>query len=158
MLEQAVQIYQADDNNVNRRLWAQLLTEQAQAYGALGQHQRAVQMAQSALQLARQIQDQVTVSATLWVLGNANWALGNYESAIASHQASLKIAETLQKPRYVVIALGNLGNVLTSRLKRYQYQVNVAHLEGDEQEETRLIQWLTLGIASIVGSGRQGDC
>lgn len=146
--EQAVDIYQADDNKANRQLRAQLLTEQAQAYSTLGQHRRAVQLAQSAMELARRVQDQTTVAAALGVLGNANWALGNYDSAIASHQASLKIAETLQSPRYIATAWGNLGNVLTSRLKRYQYQANVARLEGDEQQEERLTKLVTQDLVA----------
>ncbi len=150
--EQAIQIYQADDNKAQRRLLSQLLTEQAQAYSTQGQHQRAVQLAQSAIELARQIQDQATVAAALGVSGNANWALGNYDPAIASHQASLKIAETLKSPRYITTALGNLGNVLTSRLKRYQYQANVAELDGDEQEEARLTKLVTQDRVAAQGA------
>jgi tetratricopeptide (TPR) repeat protein len=149
--EQAIQIYRADDNKAQRRL-SQLLTEQAQAYSTQGQHQRAVQLAQSAIELARQIQDQATVAAALGVLGNANWALGNYDPAIASHQASLKIAETLKTHRYIITALGNLGNVLTSRLKRYQYQANVAELDGDEQEEARLTKLVTQDRVAAQGA------
>lgn len=141
--EQAVKIYQAHDNQANRRRRAQLLTEQAQAYSTKGQHQRAVKLVQSAIELARQIQDRATVAAALGVLGNANAALGNYDSAITSHQASLKLAESLQNPIYITTAWGNLCNVLTSRSKRYQYQANVARLEGDEREEARLTKLAT---------------
>lgn len=138
--QQAVQIYRAEDNDANRRLQAQLLIEQAQDYSTLGQHKRAIKLVESAIELARQIQDRFTEAAALGVLGNANWALGNYNSAIASHQASLKIASTLKSHRYITTALGNLGNVLTSRTKLYQYQANVARLEGDEREKARLTQ------------------
>lgn len=146
--QQAVEIYQADDNDANRSLLAQLLTEQAQAYSTQGQHRRAVELAQSAQDLARKIQARATEAAALGVLGNANWALGNYDPAIASHQASLKIAETLKNPGYITTALGNLGNVLTSRMKRYQYQANVARLDGDQQEQARLTKLATQDLVA----------
>lgn len=146
--DQAVQIYRADDNDTNRRLEAQLLTEQAQDYSTLGQHRRAIELAQSAIELAQKIHDRTTEAAALGVLGNANWGLGYYDPAIASHKASLKMAESLGIRGYIITALSNLGNVLASRTKRYQYQANVAQLDGDEQQEARLKKLATQDLVA----------
>jgi len=137
--EQAIQIYRSQEDD-SSHLLPPLLVEQAQAYSDLGQHQRAIELAQSAIELASKNQNQLVVAAAQGGLGNAYWALGNYEQALAAHRASLKIARELKNPGYITTALNNLGNVFTSQAERYRYQANAARLEGNGQEETKLTQ------------------
>lgn len=137
--EQAIQIYQRQDDEVRHRQLPKLLTEQAQAYNDLGQHRRAITLVQSALELARQTPDLRAQAAALGTLGNAYWALGNYEQALETHQASLQIARQLN-PDYIATSLNNLGNVYISRSQRYLYQANTARVEGDNKQNARLTQ------------------
>ena len=138
--EQAIQIYQHQDDQAARRQLPQLLTEQAQVYNELGQNRRAIKILQSAVELAKQIPDSRTQAATLGALGNAYWAVGNYEQALLSHQASLKIARQLNTPDYIASSLNNLGNLYISRSQRYRYQATIAGIEEDDKEKARLIQ------------------
>ncbi len=137
--EQAIQIYQRQDDEAARSQLPKLLTEQAQTYNELGQNRRAIKILQSAVELTKQNPDSRTQAATLGALGNAYWAVGNYEQALLSHQASLKIARQLN-PDYLATSLNNLGNLYISRSERYRYQANIARVEGDDTENTRLIQ------------------
>ncbi|HEY9638327.1 MAG TPA: CHAT domain-containing protein [Coleofasciculaceae cyanobacterium] len=140
--EQAIQIYRSQGDQATYQPLAKLLVEQAQAYSDLGQQRRAIPLLQSAIEITRQSQEQLTQSAAQGALGNAHWALGNYDQALAAHQESLKIARELNNASYIATALNNLGNVYVSRATRYAYQANLAGLEGDQTEEARLNQVL----------------
>ncbi len=138
--EQAIQIYRSQDDQATRQPLAGLLTEQAQAYSDLGQQRRAITLLESAIEIANKNQDLLTEAAAHGALGNAHWALGDYEQALAAHQATLKIAGELNNASYMATALNNLGNVYVSRAERYDYQAQLADLEGDDKEVARLTQ------------------
>src|SRR6476646_9869488 len=74
--EQAIQSYQSVGDATSHRQIASLLTEQAQAYSDLGQHQRAITLLQSATEINQKDPDTLTFAAIQGVLGNAYWALG----------------------------------------------------------------------------------
>jgi CHAT domain-containing protein/tetratricopeptide (TPR) repeat protein len=154
--QQAIDLYQRIDKSpAGKKLQAQLLTEQAQGYSTLGQHRRAVDLAATALKLVEPNQDVATTAAIQGVLGNAQWALGNYDQAIAANQVALKLAQTLDNPAYVGTAWGNLGNVFSSRARRYQYQAYVAQLESDDREQNRLTQLATQDLAAAQSAYEQ---
>ncbi|HEY9613888.1 tetratricopeptide repeat protein [Allocoleopsis sp.] len=138
--EQAIQIYQHQDDEGARIQLPKLLTEQAQAYKELGQNLRAIKISQEAVKLAKQNSDLQTQVATLGALGNAYWAVGDYEQSLLAHQESLTIARQLKAPDYIAASLTNLGNLYLSRAQRYRYQVNTARVEDDRQEIARLTQ------------------
>lgn len=138
--EKAIQIYQASPDAEHQKRIAGLLTEQAQAYNDLGQHPRAITILESAIELASEYQDPLTEAAAQGALGNAHWSLGNYDQAISAHKRSLKIARALNNNSFIATALNNVGNVYVSRASRSSYQAEVAELEGDIQEATRLTQ------------------
>ncbi len=145
--EQAIQIYQRQDDEVARSQLPKVLTEQGQAYNDLGQNRRAIKILQSAVELAKHNPDSRTQAATLGALGNAYWSVGNYEQALDAHQASLKIARQLNSD-YIASSLNNLGNLYISRSERYRYQANIARVEGDDREKARLIQWAEQEMAA----------
>jgi CHAT domain-containing protein len=136
--EQAIQFYRSQKEDDTSHLIAPLLVEQAQAYSDLGQHRRAIPLAQTAKEIAERNRARLVVAAAQGALGSAYYALGDYERALAAHQASLKIAQELKNPRYITTALNNLGNVFNSQADRYRYQLTGAQLEGDTQAEAKL--------------------
>ncbi|GET36624.1 tetratricopeptide repeat protein [Microseira wollei] len=98
----------------------------------------------------------MTEVVALGGLGNAYWATGNYEQALASVAASLKIARELSGGEALIVtALNNLGNVYGSRADRYRYQANVATIEGDEKEASRLNDLAQKDIATAIASFEQ---
>ena len=139
-LDTAIQIYESNGSDANRRLTAKLLAEQAQAYSDLGQHQQAITLLEKAQKIANLSQDPLTEAAASGALGNAYWALGDYQQAITAHQASLKIAREQKNTPYITSALNNLGNVYVARAERYLTQANAANLEGDDPESSALRQ------------------
>ncbi len=133
--EKAIQIYRVQKDEATQERLAQLLVEQGQTYSDLGQQQRAIQLLQSALEIAKKNNLQLTEAAALGALGNAYWAAGNYEEAISSCEASLRIARELNDKGkgYIITALNNLGNAYASRGERYRTSASVATIEGDDQ-------------------------
>ncbi len=136
--EQGAKIYQSMAGEEPRRLQAQVLTEESQAYSALGQFRVAVPPLQKAVELARSDQDQSTEAAVQGALGNAYAASGDLEQAIAAYETSLKLSASLKEPSLTATSSNNLGNVLNHRYKRYSSQANSARAEGDDREEDRL--------------------
>ena len=141
--EQAIQIYRSQQDNAARSAQARLLTEQGQAYSDLGQHKRAISLLQSAVKITQNTPNRLTEAAAQGALGSAYWALGDYKEALAAHQTSLKIARELNYQPYITTALNNLGNVYASRGDRYTYQAQLAKLEGNNREFSRLSQAAT---------------
>lgn len=120
---------------------ASVLTEQAQAYDAMGQHSRAVRLLENAiaqLSPAGGEPSRTILAAAYGALGNAYWALGRYEKAIDVHQISLDLAQKLNRRETVLTALTNLGNTYSSRARRYRYQAEVAADEGELDDARRL--------------------
>lgn len=135
---EAAKIYRSQNDKESNRLLAQILTEQRQAYNALGQSRIALPILKTAIELTQKNQDASTEAAR-GALGNAYLALGDFEEAIASQKASLELATKLNNPKLITIAANNLGNIFKSRYQRYMKQSNSAKKEGDEKEETRLL-------------------
>ncbi|MDX2232672.1 MAG: CHAT domain-containing protein [Leptolyngbyaceae cyanobacterium bins.349] len=136
--EAAIRFYQGDRTPAHEQTIAQLLTEQAQAYSDLGQHQVAVERSQTAMQLATKVNDAATQAAAQGAMGNAYWALGEFDQALVAHQQSLAIACALNNGNFTARALNNLGNVFVSQAERLRYQATSAQQEGETVDATNL--------------------
>ncbi len=136
--QQAIELYRSQVEEQKEQVIAELLLNQAQAYSDLGQHNRAIKLLQPTAELEFPQQEQLTKAAVKGALGNAYRALGDYEQALAAHEESLDIARELNNPRYISMALNDLGNTYVSRANRYQEQANSALLEGERREYNRL--------------------
>nr|WP_275994262.1 CHAT domain-containing protein [Argonema antarcticum] len=146
--EKAAKIYQSFSDSESRRFLAQVLTEQAQAYNALGQFRQAMPILQSAVDLARKNQDRTTEVAAQGALGNAYSAAGELDKAIAAYQASLNLATTLKNSSLIGANLNNLGSVFNRRYQRYLLQANAAEREGDDKEKNHLMDLAQQDAAS----------
>ncbi|MDY6781302.1 MAG: CHAT domain-containing protein [Cyanobacteriota bacterium] len=127
--EAALEIYRDRDEQGEI---AKLLTEQAQAYSDLGQHQRALTLLNSN-ELAQSQPDTATQAAIQGIIGNAYSALGRYEKAIAAHQQSRQLATEANHTPYRATALNNLANAYWKQAERLHYQGELADAEGDPQ-------------------------
>ncbi|MEB3827835.1 CHAT domain-containing protein [Phormidium sp. CCY1219] len=134
---------------------ARLLSDRAQAYNELGQHQQAIELLAKAQDYVKNTPDSLTEAAIQGALGNAYWGAGQYKAAIAALTESLEISRNLQHSAYVATALNHLGNVYLSRSKRFQYQANVANLEGDVSERERLLDLAATNLQSAKTSFEQ---
>ncbi|BAZ16875.1 TPR repeat-containing protein [Calothrix sp. NIES-4071] len=136
--EEAIKIYKSSQDKETTRLLAQVLTEQAQAYNALGQSRTAVPILESAIEKATKHKDSNTLAAAYGALGNAHLALGEFDAAIASNKKSLEFSRSLKNSAFIATALNNLGNVYSNRYQRYSLQANSVQQEGDDKEVARL--------------------
>ena len=104
--------------------------EQQQTYGAvcgnlgnsyqsLGQYQRAINLHQQSLEIAREISNRRGEANSLGNLGNSYQFLGQYQQAINFHQQSLELAREISDQRGEANSLGNLGNAYDA-LGQYQ--------------------------------------
>jgi CHAT domain-containing protein/lipopolysaccharide biosynthesis regulator YciM len=153
--EQAIQIYRSQNNDDSRSLIAQLLTQQAQAYSNLGQHQRAITLLNSAINIPKKNPDPILEILAQGAIANAYRGLGDYEKALTANLASLKIAQELKNSNYITTAWNNLGNIYTSRADRYKYQFQVAKAESEEGEQTRLNKLIEKDTAAALNAYEQ---
>lgn len=146
LIEQVIAYYRQikDLTQVGR-----MLVEQAQLYGSLGQHNRAIAILcgqnqadstcsqDSALEIARRQFDYPGAAAALGSLGNALRVQGEYEAATKYLEESLKIAGQIDHQIYVSSALNGLANTYASRAKRdYRF----ASLAGDRNTAEKFRQ------------------
>jgi len=151
--EQVLEFYR--DRADSDRYIGPILTEQAQAYDSMGQHQRAIRLLEEALARSIGMGDRATEAAAYGGLGNSYWALGRYEEAIAAHNEALEIARELDLDTFAATASNNLGNVYTSRIRRHRYQAKVARSEGEFDEEARLNAAIEADIDRLLDVVRQ---
>lgn len=128
-----------------------LLTEQAQIYSSLGQQKKAILLLcntpqlnsclpESALQIARDRQDQMGEAAALGSLGNAYRFRGNYQQARDYLQASLKLAQEIKEPAYISSALDGLGNTYANLARDRDRLAQSAQINGDIIEAKEIKQ------------------
>ncbi|MBT9317589.1 CHAT domain-containing protein [Leptothoe spongobia] len=109
----------------NSQKLGRLLTEQAQAYGRLGQHRRAITLlcgtapeegdckTGSALQLAQALNDPLGEITALGSLGEAYLASGQTDVAIAYLQQGYTRSQQQETPELQASLLNSLGNTST---------------------------------------------
>ena len=126
-----------------------ILTEQAQAYGNLGQQRKASALLcgeepncrkESALAIARQQSDQLGEAAGLGSLGNVYRLQGDYEAALRLLKQSLEIAEILKNSAYVSAAKNGLGNTYANLAKREYRYAEFASESGDKDAVEKFTQ------------------
>jgi CHAT domain-containing protein len=127
-----------------------LATEQAQTFSRLGQTQRAISLlcgspspntpclTNSAVGLARSIDDPLGETAALGSLGEALRLRGEYEWAVTILTESLDLAEALDQTDFQISALSSLGATYTSQAQVNYRRAESAELAGDQQDAQRL--------------------
>jgi CHAT domain-containing protein len=100
------------------------LTEQAQVYSRVGQHQQAISilcgtdtqecLPESAIAMAHQQQDKLGEAAAWGSLGEAYRLRGNYQSALGYLKTSLKQAQEIKQSQLIISTLNSLGNTYSS--------------------------------------------
>jgi CHAT domain-containing protein len=135
----------------NQQKVGRLLTEQAQIYSSLGQQKKAILLLcntpqtnaclpESALQIARDRQDQMGEAAALGSLGNAYRLRGDYQRASNYLQASLKVAKAINHSAYIDSALNGLGNTYSNLARDRDRLTKSAQINGDTIEAERIKQ------------------
>src|SRR6266852_184957 len=115
------------------------------AYHALGDYRRAIQLLGQHLAIARELGHRRGEASTLGNLGNAYHTLGEYRRAIEFHEQHLAIARELGDRKGEGGALGNLG-LAYRRLGEYRRAIEfheqhlaIARKLGDRQGEANAL-------------------
>ncbi|MEY4519238.1 MAG: hypothetical protein RLZZ499_1837 [Cyanobacteriota bacterium] len=108
----------------NTRQLERSLTEQAQIYSRVGQHQQAISilcgtdtqkcLPESAITIAHQQHDQLGEAAAWGSLGEAYRLRGNYQSALGYLKTSWQQAQKINQPQLIISTLNSLGNTYSS--------------------------------------------
>ncbi|MEM8830222.1 MAG: CHAT domain-containing protein [Cyanobacteria bacterium P01_G01_bin.19] len=119
--QQAIALYQQLGN---KKQLERSLTEQAQTYARLGQHQQAIAILcgvdtdecspDSAISIARQQQDKLGEASALGSLGETYRLRGDYQPALDYLKHSLNLAARANLTQLEISALNSLGNTYSS--------------------------------------------
>jgi len=127
--EETLKIYRREkQGNV-----AAILIEQSQVYANLGQHKKAISLAEEGLKIAQKTEDTVTLIAASGILGNAQATLGNFSAAKQTLESALNLARQSNNRNYLATTLNNLGNVYVNSGFRDAMLADSAIKEGDTQ-------------------------
>jgi len=140
--EKAAAIYRRSQNSRSQLQLAEVTLDQAQAYLALGQNERAILRAQQATQEERQLPPQVAAAA--WgTLANAYARTGELDAALASYDKSyalaLKGGTNNRNREYAATIVSNQVGVLLDRAARLEERARLAEAEGEEEESAALL-------------------
>jgi tetratricopeptide (TPR) repeat protein len=165
--KQATIYWQQTINNYrqlgDRRQLERSLTEQAQIYARLGQHQQAISilcgsntrecLPDSAIVIAQQNQDRLGEVAAWGSLGEAYRLRGDYQLALPYLQTSLKMARQIKHSSLAIAALNSLGNTYSSLAQINYRRATSAQKRGENFGSNNLVKQIeTEGL----NSDRQG--
>ncbi len=150
--QQAVLVYRQLGDRLQM---GRMLTEQAQALSRQGLHRQAILLLcgpigaacqpDSAIEIARAMQDQQGEAAALGSLGETYRLRGNYQQAVFWLQQSQTLAQALQNPAYEIAALNSLGQTQVGLALVNYRRADSANQRGDHRAATEQQQ---AGLAS----------
>ncbi|OPF17236.1 transcriptional regulator [Microcystis aeruginosa KW] len=105
-----VTVYQQQEDKTNWKYTASL-TSLGNAYGSLGEYQKAIEFHQQSLAIFREIGDRGGEAKSYGNLGVVYYLLGEYQKAIEFHQQSLAITREIGDRGGEAYSYNNLGNV-----------------------------------------------
>jgi len=117
-----------------QREHASLINDVGRVFLQQRKHLAAAEHFQSALDIARALDDVRMQSSYLVNLGNCHSELGNYEGSLDCYRQALEFARRLGSTQELVLALGNLSEV-ESRLGRRETALELAHEAGELLDE-----------------------
>lgn len=142
----------------NKQQLERSLTEQAQIYARMGQHQQAIALlcgtsanncsADSAIAMARQQRDRLGEAAAWGSLGQTYRLRGDYQRALSYLETSLDIAQNNDLLPLQVSALNSLGNTFSSLAQVDYRRAASAEKRGDDFGSNNLFTQLNTAGAN----------
>jgi tetratricopeptide (TPR) repeat protein len=133
--------------------------EDGQSSGRGGEHGRAIESLERAVDIARELGDKEMEAAALGHLGNARYAQGQVEQAIERYRQALTVAREISREsgdrRTEGIHLGNLGVAYYAQgqaqaaIAYYQRALTIARKAGDLRTEGNLLGNLGLAYSAL---------
>jgi len=153
--QQAISNYQLLSGADTAILQARVSVDLASAYNANGQSKLSPPILLEVIDIARKSNDRKLVAVAFGVLGNVWSETGQLDKAVDALQTSARIATELEDIPTKVIALNNLGKVLTKRAKQYSQVAKNADNEGDLEQSAEYKKRSTQDINSAIATFRE---
>jgi CHAT domain-containing protein len=136
--DKAATIYRRSQNSRSQQHLAKTALDQAQAYLAIGQYERAIA---SARQAARdELKLPPPVAAIAWgTLANAYARSGDLDSALVNYDKSYMLASKRHNRESTATIVSNQVGVLLDRAARAEERARLAEAEGEEEESAALL-------------------
>jgi CHAT domain-containing protein/tetratricopeptide (TPR) repeat protein len=140
-------------------LGPKLLINLGNAYGSLGERQKALQNYEKALDLARSTGDRKHEATALNNLGDTYYSLGDWEAALRYFQSALDFVPVLKDRQSEARSLNNLGLVYL-RLGRYEEAGRALDQAGEISRESQDRETETTALihkAELLRRGQRPD-
>ncbi|WP_317111052.1 CHAT domain-containing protein [Chroococcidiopsis sp. SAG 2025] len=135
--DKSAAIYRRSQNSRSQQHFAKTALDQAQAYLAIGQYERAIARARQATRDELKLPPQV--AAIAWgTLANAYARSGDLNAALANYDKSYALTSKHHNREYTATIVSNQVGVLLDRAARLEERARLAEAEGEEESAALL--------------------
>ncbi|MCD4776881.1 MAG: diguanylate cyclase [Candidatus Aegiribacteria sp.] len=128
-----------------KKLEADCLIDLCRVFFGLSHYDDTIEMAEKALNIYREMNDEQGEIGGLNCIGIANWYLGEFKNALELYQNSLVIAEKTENKKYQAMILGNQSIIFwnlgeySKALKYYLRSLEITETLNDIETEARAL-------------------
>ena len=128
-----------------KKLEADCLIDLCRVFFGLSHYDDTIEMAEKALEIYRELNDEQGEMGGLNCIGIANWYLGEFEKALKLYRSSLTIAEKKGDKKHEAIILGNQSIIFwnlgeySKALKYYLRSLEITKTLGDIKTEAKAL-------------------
>ncbi|MCD4846696.1 MAG: tetratricopeptide repeat protein, partial [Candidatus Aegiribacteria sp.] len=147
-----------------KKLEADCLIDLCRVYFGLSHYDDTIEMAEKALEIYRELNDEQGEMGGLNCIGIANWYLGEFKSALKLYQNSLTIAEKTENKKFEAMILGNKSIIFwnlgeySKSLKYYLRSLEITKTLGDIETEARALSNIGLIYGDLGDNAKAKDC
>ncbi len=147
-----------------KKLEADCLIDLCRVYFGLSHYDDTIEIAEKALEIYRELNDEQGEMGGLNCIGIANWYLGEFESALKLYQSSLMIAIKTENKKFEAMILGNKSIILwnmgeySKALKYYLRSLAITKTLGDIETEARALSNIGLIYSNLGDNVKAKEC
>ncbi len=147
-----------------KKLEADCLIDLCRVYFGLSHYDDTIEMAEKALEIYRELDDEQGEMGGLNCIGIANWYLGEFKSALKLYQSSLTIAEKTENKKFEAMILGNKSIIFwnlgeySKSLKYYLRSLEITKTLGDIETEARALSNIGLIYTDLGDNAKAKEC
>ncbi|MCK4505713.1 MAG: tetratricopeptide repeat protein [Candidatus Aegiribacteria sp.] len=147
-----------------KKLEADCLIDLCRVYFGLSHYDDTIEMAEKALEIYRELNDEQGEMGGLNCIGIANWYLGEFKNALKLYQSSLTIAEKTKDKKFEAMILGNQSIIFwnlgeySKSLKHYLRSLEITKILGDIETEAKALSNIGLIYGDLGDNTKAKEC
>ncbi len=147
-----------------KKLEADCLIDLCRVYFGLSHYDDTIEIAEKALKIYRELNDEQGEMGGLNCIGIANWYLGEFKRALKFYQSSLTIAEQTENKKFEAMILGNKSIIFwnlgeySKSLKHYLRSLEITETLGDIETEARALGNIGLIYGNLGDNTKAKEC